>query len=411
MPKLFQINTYIKFTSTGHIAEEIGQSAIANGWESYIAYGRNKRQSQSKIIKIGNPISIYSHLLMTRLFDRHGLASTKATLKLIKQIQDIKPDIIHLHNIHGYYLNYKILFNYLKKSAIPVVWTLHDCWSFTGHCTHFSYIQCEKWKTLCKQCVQKNAYPSSFLLDRSKINYLTKKESFLLDKGLLILVPVSDWLANLCSQSFFKNIPIKRIHNGINTAVFKPVSEKEKQEIIKKYGVETHFLLGIASVWTKRKGFDDFMNLASIIPDNYRIMLVGLSKKQLKKLPKNIIGIKRTENMNELVAIYSIADVFVNPTWEDNFPTTNLEAMACGTPVITYKTGGSIEAITPETGYIIEQGDITGLLNAINNVIKKGKNAYSTICREHILKNFKKEDRYMEYFQLYETLVKNKENV
>jgi glycosyltransferase involved in cell wall biosynthesis len=411
MPILFQINVVVNFGSTGRIAEEIGELVIANGWKSYIAYGQSKSKSKSKsnTIKIGHTLDIYWHGLMTRLFDRHGLASKKATVKLIKQIEQISPDVIHLHNIHGYYINYKLLFDYLKNTQTHVIWTLHDCWAFTGHCTYFSFIKCMKWKIECNNCPQKSAYPCSILMNRSRSNFLDKKKSFLLNNNLLTIISVSNWLANLCSQSFLKDIPIKCIHNGIDTEVFKPVSGIRKEEVLKKYNINAEFIiLGVASIWEKRKGYDDFIKLASLIPNDCSIVLVGLSKRQLKNLPDRIIGIQRTENRNELAAIYSSADVFINPTWEDNFPTTHLESLASGTPVITYNTGGSIESITNDTGFIVEQGDIQGLLNTIIFIRKTGKDKYAENCRNHVIRNFKKETSYTKYIQLYENLIKSR---
>jgi glycosyltransferase involved in cell wall biosynthesis len=406
MKKLLLINSGINSGSTGRIAEEIGLLANSNGWTSYIAYGRTENKSQLEKIKMGNKLSLYWHVLLTRLFDWHGLASSRATQKLIEQIQTINPDIIHLHNIHGYYLNYKILFQYLKKSNIPVVWTLHDCWAFTGHCVYFDYIKCDKWKTQCNQCPQKKTYPSSFFKDRSRQNFSSKKESFLYNQDLLTLVPVSNWLADLCSQSFFKNTSIKQIYNGVNINIFKPASEEKKNEILKKYNIKTNFLiLGIASVWSKRKGLDDFIKLSNLIPDDYSILLVGLTAKQIKKLPPQIIGIKRTENVNELAVIYSVADVFISPTWEDNFPTTNLEALACGTPIITYKTGGSIEAVSKETGFIVEKGDVDTVLSAVWKIKNKGKSFYAENCRKRAIELYNKDERFNDYIELYEKLM------
>jgi len=406
MRKIFQINTVVNSGSTGHIAEDIGQVAIANGWNSYIAYGRLARESKSIKIKVGNVLDLYWHILLTRLFDMHGLASKRATKKLITQIKKIRPDIIHLHNIHGYYLNYEILFEYLRIANIPIVWTLHDCWAFTGHCTYFSRVNCNKWQTECNHCPQKNLYPKSIWKDRSRLNFLDKKKSFGLCKHLITLIPVSDWLAELASKSLFNGIEIKRIYNGINVNVFKPIEEYRKKDILSKYSIKTDFLiLGVAGDWVERKGFYDFIKLSAMLPDGFAILLVGLAKEKIKKLPKNIIGIGRTEDLNELAAIYSIANVFVNPTWEDNFPTTNLEALACGTPVITYRTGGSVEAVSNDTGFIVEQGDIPSLLKAIEIIKTNGKDKYTDNCRKRAMKNFNKENRYKDYLDLYNELL------
>jgi len=406
MYKLLQINSVSNWGSSGRIAEEIGQIALAKGWNSYIAYGRKERNSKSVKIKIGNHWSIYWHALLTRLFDLHGLASNKATKKLIAHIEEIKPDIIHLHNIHGYYLNYKILFKFLKTINIPIVWTLHDCWAFTGHCAYFSFINCSKWQKGCNHCPQKKSYPKSIWKDRSSLNFLNKKESFVLCKDLITLVPVSNWLSDLISRSFFNGINKKKIYNGINSDLFKPSEYFQKKEIILKYSLKAKFIiLGVAGGWNDRKGLQDFIKLSNLFSNDFSILLVGLTKKQKKKLPSKIIGIEKIENIKELAAIYSTADVFLNPTWEDNFPTTNLEALACGTPVITYRTGGSIEAVSNDTGIIVEQGDIEGILKAVETIKINGKDKYSENCRKRAIENFNKEDRYKEYIELYNELL------
>lgn len=402
MPSLLQINTVVNSGSTGRIVEEIGLLAIAYGWKSYIAFGRNDRPSQSTLIKIGTDWDIKLHGLQTRLFDQHGLGSVAATKRLIEQIKAIKPDIIHLHNLHGYYLNIEILFNYLATLTIPIVWTLHDCWPFTGHCSHFDYIGCEKWKTQCYKCPQKSEYPASFGFDRSKKNYDLKKQLFTSVKNLTI-VPVSNWLANLVKDSFLAKFPFQVIHNGINTSAFKPV---DFSSVLEKYRIENKIILaGVASIWSSRKGLRDFMELAQRLNAIYQIVLVGLTEKQMRQLPQNIIGISRTENVQELAQIYSAADIFINPTWEDNFPTTNLEAMACCTPVISYKTGGSPESIDSNTGIIVKKGSIEELIEAINEIQKKGKEFYSPFCIKRIQQLYDKNNRYKDYINLYKSLI------
>lgn len=405
--KLLQINSIINSGSTGRIAEEIGQLVIANGWESYIAFGRNERESKSQKIKIGNTFDIYWHVLMTRIFDGHGLASVSATKNLVKQMEQIKPDIIHLHNIHGYFLNICVLFDYLSKVNIPIVWTLHDCWAFTGHCSHYDYVGCKKWITGCYACPQKGAYPASKRLDRSRRNYELKRQLFTSVKDMTI-VPVSYWLGEQVKNSYLNKYPVRVIQNGIDIDLFSLKSNTES--IKKKYNVQDKFvILGVASTWGARKGLNDFIVLNDLIDKNiYTVIMVGLSKKQIKALPKTIIAIERTENMAELACLYSAAGVFVNPTYEDTFPTTNLESLACGTPVITYRTGGSVESVSPDVGIIVEKGDIHGLLDAINHVAAKGKAVYSGNCRNHSVKNFRKEDRFTAYLRLYnENLQKN----
>lgn len=403
MPKLLQINVTANWGSTGRIAEEIGLLAISQGWDSYIAYGRGTPMSHSKLLHIGNDWDMRLHAVQSRLLDNHGLASRNATRQFVKQVEKIKPDIIHLHNIHGYYLNYPILFDYLSSIKTPIVWTLHDCWLYTGHCAHYSTIKCYRWKNGCYDCPQRKSYPTSLLMERSAKNFQAKKSAFTSLKNLT-LIPVSNWLADDVGQSFLNNYRMKVIHNGIDVHTFTP--HNIQKSVLK---LENKFLvIGVASVWSVRKGLEDFIRLRNILSNDFQIVLIGLTDKQIKALPKGITGINRTNSVEELADYYSVADVFVNPTWEDNFPTTNIEALACGTPVITYRTGGSVEAISPKTGMIVEQGDLEGLSNAIHIFVKNRKDTYQTVCRERAVKYFNKNDRYQEYVDLYNQLLINK---
>ncbi|MGK7893090.1 MAG: glycosyltransferase [Xenococcus sp. (in: cyanobacteria)] len=402
MKKLLQINSVVNTGSTGRIAEEIGALATAHGWESHIAYGRYGNPSTSNSIKIGGVLDTYWHVLQTKLFDKHGMASKRATKKFVKKIEQINPDIIHLHNIHGYYINIKILFDYLALKSIPVVWTLHDCWSFTGHCSYFDMAKCDKWKTECNKCPQKNGYPSSLFADRSKENFYLKKELFNSLTNLK-LVPVSEWLNALVNNSFLNKVPTRVIHNGLDLEKF---SNKSTKTVLERYGLKDNFvILGVANIWNRRKGFSDFIELSKNLDANERIVLVGLNDKQLKSLPKNIIGIKKTESIDELCEFYSVADVFVNLTYEDNFPTTNIEALACGTPVITYKTGGSPEAISEKSGFVVDQGSIELVLKYTRRIKEQKKENYAKSCRERAEEFFDKNSKYNEYLDLYNELL------
>lgn len=409
MKRLLQINPVLRIsTSTGRIMQEIGELVIQCGWESYIAYSKGRdgvKSCQSQLVPIGDKWSVVWHGIMTRLFDRHGLSSGNATIHFIRQIENISPDIIHIHNIHGYFLDYRILFDYLSQCNTPVVWTVHDCWLYTGHCYHYSYARCNKWQTGCAHCPQKREFPASFFFDRSVRNYMDKKIAFTsLSKQKLTIVPVSEWIKNEMQQSFFKEYKFQVIHNGINTSIFDICSTESARA---KYGLqEKHVLLGVASIWSREKGLFDFIELAKRLDKDERIVLVGIKPKESRLLPENIIGIARTENTHELAELYSLADVFVNPTWQDNYPTVNMEAIACGTPVITYRTGGSIEAVTEQTGFIVERGNIAGLLEAFRHIKEQGKRSYQEVCRNHALAYFKKEDRYADYLNLYQDLLK-----
>lgn len=406
-PILLQINVVANSGSTGRIVEGIGQMAIKAGWKSYIAYGRWANPSQSELIKIGNQWEVYSHVLQTRLFDRHGLASKGATRELIRQIERIKPDIIHLHNVHGYYLNYPILFDYLSKLHIPVVWTLHDCWPFTGHCAYFSYSGCEKWKLQCNHCPNKREYPASFGLDHSAVNYRLKKKFFTSIPNLT-LVSVSDWLDGLIRQSFFKLFESKRIYNGIDINAFHPILTSNL--ILNKYKIlDSNIILGVANVWEKRKGLQDFIQLRKLLPASYSIVLVGLNSNQIAELPKGIIGIPKTENQHELCELYSSANVVLNLSYAETFGLTTIEGFACGSPSIVYNCTASPELISEDTGLIVEPGDIKSLKKAVEAVCQTGKEFYSKACRERAVRYFDKEKRFEEYIDLYQALLSQKD--
>lgn len=407
MARLLQINPVVRTnTSTGKIMKEIGDLAMANGWESYIAYSKGRDgvpEATSKLVPVGSRLSVAIHGLETRLFDRHGLSSRIATRRFIQEIEKIKPDVIHIHNIHGYFLNYKILFDYLSKCGKPVIWTVHDCWLFTGHCFHYAAAGCERWKTQCKHCPQKSAFPKSWLMDRASQNYKDKRSAFN-SVAEMTIVTVSKWMQEEMSQSFLAGKRFRVIHNGIDTSVFKPV---DSAAIRQKYGLgDRHIILGLASIWMKEKGFEDMLQIAQRVRDDEEVVLVGkMTAEQKARLPETVVSIDRTDNQQELAALYSAATAFVNPTWQDNYPTVNLEAISCGTPVITYRTGGSPESIVEdETGFVVEQGDIVGLMACIRFIRQTGKERYSSRCREYALAHFRKEDRYQDYIDLYESL-------
>lgn len=401
--RVLQINSVCGIGSTGRIATDIHSILLQQGHESYIAYGRDHPRNCDTAIRIGNKLDNYTHVAKTRILDMHGFGSKKATTEFIKKVNELDPDVIHLHNIHGYYINIEILFDYLKVANKPVIWTLHDCWAFTGHCTYFDIVGCEKWTTGCFDCPQKNTYPTSNIKDNSKENYLRKKEIFSGIKNLTIVTP-SKWLANIVKKSFLKEYPVQVINNGINLEVFKPIVSENFR---KKHNIENKFIiLGVASVWDSRKGLDYFIQLSNKLEQDEVIVIVGLTEKQKEKLPGNLIGITRTNNVEELAEIYSVSDVFVNPTLEDNFPTTNIEALACGTPVITFNTGGSIECIDEKTGFIVEKGDIIELHRKIKEIKKFNKNAYLLSCEERARIYYNKTERFKDYINIYSSILK-----
>jgi len=395
--------------STGTTAEAIGKIVIAQGWKSYIAYGRFKRPSESKTIKIGNTLSIFIHGLQTRFFDRHGMGSKCATKKLVQQIKEIKPDIIHLHHLHGYYINIEVLFEFLAKAEIPVIWTFHDCWSITGHCSHFDFVSCEKWKTECNHCPQIKEYPASLFADRSRKNFYLKKKLFNSVENLTV-VPVSNWLNKVIEKSFMGKLPRKVIYNGINIDLFSPLSQKNT--VRERFNIRQKFMiLGLATTWSSRKGLQDFIELSKHIDANKIIVLVGLNSSQIKTLPQNIIGLQRTESQQELRDLYIASDVFMNLSVEETFGLTTAEALACGTPAIVYNATASPELVDENTGIVVEKQNIQSLLSAIEEIKSNGKSFYSNACRSRAIKLFDKDVRFNEYFDLYNEKLNNVNNV
>jgi putative colanic acid biosynthesis glycosyltransferase len=401
--KVLHINTALVTDAPGRIAEEIGKVLISNGHENYIGYGRYSRSITSEPVRIGNIRDQMLHVLMTRLLDQHGFWSTAATKKFTEDISRIDPDVIHLHNLHGYYLNVEVLFKYLKSAGKPVVWTMHDCWPFTGHCSHYDYVGCNRWKTKCFSCPNKKAYPSSWFMDNSTGNFFRKKEIFTGLDSMHIVAP-SEWLANQVKESFLKNYPVEVLSNGVNLSIFKPKSENDTLKL--RYGLSgKKIILGVASFWGRHKGLEDFIRLSDLISDDSVIVLIGLNKKQQEGLPVNITGLSRTENIDELAAFYSAADVFVNPTYVDTFPTTNLEALACGTPVVTYNTGGSPESLDFETGMVVEKGDLSALFAAVDSILDQGKAIFTKKCLARAELLYNKESCYLKYLELYYRLL------
>ncbi|PLT31787.1 glycosyltransferase [Peribacillus deserti] len=400
--RVLQINSVCGVGSTGRIATDIHAILIGQDHESYIAYGRNNPLNCDHAIRIGNKIDNYIHVAKTRIFDQHGFGSREATKKFINKLNELNPDVIHLHNIHGYYINVEILFEYLKEANKPVVWTLHDCWAFTGHCAHFDYTGCDCWKVEGNhKCIQKRSYPSSFLVNNSPSNYKRKSKAFTGINNLTIVTP-SLWLANLVKKSFLKNYRVKIINNGVDLSVFKPV----KSGLRKRYKIEDKFLiLGVANVWTEKKGFNHFIQLSKKLENNEVIVLVGVTERQKKYLPENIIGINKTNSIQELAEIYSHADVYVNLTLEEVMGLTNIEALACGTPVITFDSGGSVECIDSKTGIVVEKGNQIKLFEEIRKIKNEKVKFHKESTIERAKSMYDKTILYNQYLDLYQNVL------
>lgn len=386
--KVLQINIFGNL-STGRIAADLYRTMKEHGHEGKVAFARNTIDEDVPYIKIGNMLNVYVDGVLTRLTDKAGFYSKSATKKLIGEIKKYNPDIIHLHNLHGYYINVEILFDFLREYNKPVVWTLHDCWAFTGHCCYYSMANCEKWKTECKNCIQSKAYPSSFV-DNSKWNYEKKKNLFL-SLPKLQLVTVSKWLENEVRQSFLKDVPICTIYNGIDTKKFKPT----QSDLRKKYNIEDKkIVLGVASTWDVRKGLDDFIELSKKLDNKYQIVLVGISKKEKTQIPENIITVARTTSVEELAGIYSTADVFFNASVEETFGLPTVESIACGTPAIVYNATALPEVINEKNGVVVEPHDITAVIKAIDEIVEGNMVNTDTM-------SFSKQICYKGYVDLY----------
>ena len=393
--KIAQVNSVCS-GSTGRISAGVACVLSANGDQSLLLYGRGGPADGIDCERIESKTAFYLHTAYARLSDRQGFASGAATRRLVARIAAFEPDVIQLHNLHGYYLDYRVLFHYLKSVGTPVVWTLHDCHAFTGHCAFFDMAGCGRWKTGCGNCPQKRAYPKSVLLDRSAKNYAEKRALCRGLKNLTIVTP-SDWLKALAGQSFLKEYPIRTIHNGIDPTVFRPTNS----DLRVRYGIgDDRLILGVANVWEPRKGLSDFIALAKKLDGKAKIVLIGLSDRQIKDLPHGVTGIRRTASAAELAAWYTAADVFVNPTLEDNFPTTQIESLACGTPVVCYDTGGCAEALDETCGVVVPKGDVDGLAAGVERALFLLK---SQDCLKRAAA-FDQNDRFAEYVALYQRL-------
>lgn len=392
--KIIEINSG-KHGSTGNIMIQIADLARNTGFEVYTFSGPKTNRSVVKGHTIlGNKVGFLLHRILASVTGFSECFSFFSTYMFLKKLKKIDPDIIHLHNLHGWYINLPLLFKYIKRNKIRVIWTLHDCWAFTGHCPHFDLIGCNKWQGGCYDCPQYKEYPASFF-DNSKIMYKLKKKWFTDVDNLTIVTP-SQWLADLVKNSFLGCYDVKVINNGINLDVFKPThsSFKKNHNCVDKFVV-----LGVASVWRDKKGLDVFVELAKRLDERFQIVLVGTDDNVDNKLPDNIISIHRTQNQTELAEIYTAADLFVNPTREDTYPTVNMESIACGTPVLTFNTGGAQEILNETCGSVVTNGDENSLYNEINRIYKE---PYSDAACLNRAKTFNANDRFKEYIELYE---------
>ena len=397
--KILQINSY-NFGSTGNIMVDLAEQARQRGHTCITACpdGRSMRiRKLEDHLYIGSPIGRNLHIKLAEFTGLNGCFSLLDTWLFLRKVRRIRPDVIHLHNLHNCYINLPILFRFLKRSNIPVVWTLHDCWAFTGKCPYFDMIGCDRWKNGCHRCSQLSQYPAS-KVDTTEKMWRWKKQWFTSLENLTIVTP-SAWLGNLVKQSFLGKHSVKVIPNGIDLSVFQPT----RSEFRKKHKLEDkHILLGVAFAWDGRKGLDVFRTLAARLDARFQVVLVGVSEEMIPQLPANILAIPKTRNPEELAEIYTAADVFVNPTREDNFPTVNLESLACGTPVVSFRTGGSPESLDDTCGSVVEKDDVDALIREILRVCKD--RPYTTDHCRKAAERFDKQDRFLEYCRLYEEI-------
>ncbi len=398
---IVEINS-CNYGSTGNVMLQIAETVRKEKYSVFTCCPASRSNSQRKIenqIFIGNRFTRNIHLKLSQYTGLNGCFSYFSTQMFLRKLRKLQPDLLHLHNLHNAYINLPLLFKYIKKNNIPVVWTLHDCWAFTGQCPHFTMVKCGRWKTGCHDCPSYREYPES-KVDQTRIMWKLKKKWFTGVENMTIVTP-SKWLANLVKESYLGEYPVKVINNGIDLSVFRPVDNNFRQ----RYAIgEKKIILGVAFDWGVRKGLDVFVELAEKLDEEkLQIVLVGTDETVDKTLPKNIISIHRTHNQKELAEIYTAADVFVNPTREDNYPTVNMEAIACGTPVITFNTGGSPESIGEYTGLVTKCNDASELKQTLNQFFES-KIGFKEKCVE-LSTDFDKNNKYEEYMELFKSII------
>lgn len=398
--RIYQLNTFCGVKSTGRIASEIAKLVKADGGECRIGYGVPGISEDSKPFahRIGVKWERKIHAAIRKLFDAEGYGSWFATQQLKRDLIAFKPDLIHFHNLHGCYLHLPSLFRTLRKLDVPVVWTLHDCWPFTGHCAYFDYSGCERWKTECHHCIQQKNYPICVGLDGSKRNHRMKKNAFSSLRKLCFVAPC-EWMTDHLKASYLGHYPVRVIVNGVNPAVFHPVESTLRE----RYGLtEQKVCLSVASEWDQRKGLNYLKDAADILGERYTFVVIGLSDDQIASLPSSMIGIRSTADTNELAAWYTTADCFVNPTLEDNMPMVNLEALACGTPVVAFHTGGCPEAVDETCGIVVPKGDLSALCSAVSEACDPSFTPQASIGRS---KQFDCQQTFQNYLDLYKELI------
>jgi glycosyltransferase involved in cell wall biosynthesis len=395
LPKIAFINT-VCTGSHGRLITDLRKAAEKHKFDTKVAFGRGRATPDD--MRIGSKVDVLSHVAITRIFDAHGAGSRRATSAFLGALSEFGPDIIHLHNAHGYYLHLETLFSYIRQRRINTLWTLHDCWAFTGHCSHFIRAGCERYQSGCHDCPLKKEYPASLLFDASKKNWQNKKKILQGIETLKIICP-SAWLDHIVGQSFLKDIPRTVISNGVDLSLFVP---KRDASLRGRFGIpqEQIMLLAVASPFDRRKGYDDLIELARHLSGKASLVMVGLSKKQMRRLPSNIHGMLKTDGPEDLVRLYGEADCFLNASHEETYPTVNMEALACGTPVAAYDIGGCTEQVTPEVGLLAPCGDIGALKDAALR-LAHDKKSMSAACSARAEQFFDREKAISAYISEY----------
>lgn len=397
--KILYINTTYLQGGAARIARSLAQEVQRHGHEVLFLYGRGISDGSVPSIRIETTAESAYYALNCRIFDNDGLCAVVPTKRIIRKIEEFNPDLVHIHNMHGYYLEVRKLFDYLHKRRIPVVWTLHDFWGVTGHCVHFLEAKCECWKYgTCKACPEKGSYPASKLLDASGRNFKIKKQVFNKIKNIAYVTP-SKWMKQVLSGSFLDSDKIHAIPNGIYLGEV-TVNDFDLRSM---YGLtEKKIILGVANGWEKGKGLDVFLNLSKHIDANYHIVLVGFKDNVPEDLPSNVLGLKRTESFSKLAAWYETADVFLNASKQETFGLVSVEAMAYGTPVVAFDVCANREIIINETGKVIESEK--ELVDAIESICNEDANTYADSCRRQA-SLFSVERMTNDYLDLYSRLL------
>ncbi len=390
------INT-VPTGSHGRLMDDLRRASEAAGFETMLAVGRGA-DGHDRAVPIGTRRDVRLHGLLTRAFDAHGRGSRRATEAFVDALRLFRPDLLHMHNLHGYYLHIETLFRYIRESRVPTVWTLHDAWALTGHCSHYMRVGCDRWRTCCHGCPQKREYPASLWLDASRRNYQVKRSAYQHQPNLTVVSP-AQWLFDALEASILRDARRVLIPNGIDLSLFSPARDETMRA---RYGVAPGqaMLLAVAAPFDERKGFSDALRIAESVGGRVRLVMVGLTDRQLRGLPAHVTGIRRTDGPEALVALYGEADCLVNPTYEDTYPTVNMEAIACGTPVAAYRVGGCADQIDGTVGAAVTPGDFRALADAAMT-LARAKPRVTAACRARAEQYFDRRHAIASYIALY----------